>query len=444
MTETESKHLRHLLTAFEARALGEGDETTGINLLAAKAITLANLARPGSGIRTTDGRLIDVGCNLLAAGALTTNMVLDDVVGPVRRCQDNLLGQLARLLKGDKAEDERALRNLARRWNLSKEQTANTGENALFQLMIDGGELGPMFESREDQWIDVVGSAPSEHFGDLVRCPRAFIAAATPALLGRQLAGVHRGQALVTIGLSRAADAAKFGELCPALMDGLMPTGPSGETVRGRLLVTVPASELSNAATAGGDETAWLARLLWLVDGSHEPEKPELMPQQGGDGNVVRLPNLTARFEYAVQRIFAKRFDSREPEPMIDERDFAPHQARWMKFLSDMERDLPDISGTARPLFASLVFGLRRLVRAAETPEGFKYYMAGIEGLARHLIRRMANARSAILSSSEKRVEVALQAQGSIAKLAEGPQDTRFLYRTCISPPPTARTCSPS
>ena len=430
MTETESKHLRHLLTAFDARALGEGDETTGTNLLAAMAITLANLAYPGSGIRTTDGRLIPVGCNLLAAGARTTNMVLDDVVGPVGRCQNNLLGQLARLLKADKAEGERTLRNLPRNWILSKGQTGNAGENALFQLMVGGGEQVPLVGTREDQWVNVVGSAPSEHFGDLVGRPRAFIAAPTLVLLDRQLAGVHRGQALVTIGLSRAADAAKFGKVCPALMDGLMPAGPFGDTVTGRLLVTVPASELSNSATAGGDETAWLARLLWLVDGSHGPE---LMPQQGGDGKIVRLANLTARFEYAVRRIFAKRLNSQKPEPMIDESDFAPHQARWMKFLADMEKNVPDISGMARSLFASLLFGLSRLVHAAETPEGFKYYMAGIEGLARHLIHRMANARSAILFSSENATKLRYKHK-IYSKLAAGPQDTRAIYRRARLP----------
>ena len=424
MTETESKHLHHLLTAFDARALGEGDETTGTNLLAAMAITLANLAYPGSGIRTTDGRLIPVGCNLLAAGARTTNMVLDDVVMPVGRCQNNLLGQLARLLKNDKAEDERALRNLQRRWNLSKGQTGNAGENALFQLMLGGGEQVPL-EPREDQWTDVVGSAPSEHFGDLVGRPRAFIAAPTPALLERQLACIHRGQALVTIGLSRTADAAKFGKVCPALMDGLMPAGPFGDTVTGRLLVTIPASELSNAATAGGDETAWLGRLLWLVDGSHGPE---LMPQQSGDGNIVRLPNLTARFEYAVQWSFAKRLGSQNPEPVKCGFDFAPLQVRWMSFLADMERNVPDISGTARPLLASLAFGMARLAQAAKTPKDFKYYLDGVEGLARHLIHRMANARSAILCSSEKEWKLRYK-QRILAKLADGPQDNRFLYR---------------
>jgi hypothetical protein len=53
----------------EVRSLGEGDATVGANLLAAMAITLGNLARPGSGIQTRDQRLIPVDCNLLASGA---------------------------------------------------------------------------------------------------------------------------------------------------------------------------------------------------------------------------------------------------------------------------------------------------------------------------------------------------------------------------------------
>ena len=85
MNETESKDLRHLLTTFNARALGEGDESVGINLLAAMAITLANLTRHGSGIQTPDLRLIPVCCNLLASGARLSDMLLDEVLTPVGR-----------------------------------------------------------------------------------------------------------------------------------------------------------------------------------------------------------------------------------------------------------------------------------------------------------------------------------------------------------------------
>ena len=47
-------HLAEFLATFDATELGEGDIDAGANLLAAMAITLGNLARPGSGIRPNE------------------------------------------------------------------------------------------------------------------------------------------------------------------------------------------------------------------------------------------------------------------------------------------------------------------------------------------------------------------------------------------------------
>ena len=102
MTTIESDNLRYLLTTFDARALGEGDATVGANLLAAMAITLANLARPGSGIQSPNKRLIPVDCNVLASGARLTDMIRDEVITPVGRFQNNILAHVGRLLESDK------------------------------------------------------------------------------------------------------------------------------------------------------------------------------------------------------------------------------------------------------------------------------------------------------------------------------------------------------
>ena len=420
-TAAESDCLRQLLTAFDARALGEGDEVAGLNVLAAMAIILANIARPGSGICTPDGQLIRVGCNLLASGPLVTNMILDEVVTPVACCQNNLLAQLTRLLKAEKQQSRKPSPDRT----MSEGDPSNPGENCLFQLMTAEGRVNPQIDSRRDQWLQVVSCAPSEHLGDLVQRPRSFIAAATPSLLEKQLSGIHSGQALVTIGLNCAADAGRFGDLCPALMDGMIPAGPSTETVKGKLLVIDRCDALSEAAKATDDKTAWLARLLWLVEGSAGPDLPR---QQTGDGSIVRLPQLTARFEHAAGLILADRLDSHRPEPVIDKYDFAQIQTRWMTFLSGMEKSLPGISGTARHLLASLLFGLNRLVQAARTPKDFKYYIEGIEAFARFLIRRMANARAAILISDQQAWRLRYKRK-ILAKLPEGGLDDRSIYR---------------
>jgi hypothetical protein len=430
MNETESKHLQNLLTIFDARALGEGDATVGANLLVAKALALANLACPGSGIQTPNRRLIPVDCNLLASGARLSDMIRDEVVTPVGRFQNNILAHVGRLLESDKEQNQRPLQSLAREWNILRSGSPSEGESKFFGLMTLDARQNNVPEGVDDAWLDVVDIAPNPNFHDMVRSPRAFIAAASPKMLDRQLGGIHAGQAFITIALNRASDAGRFGELCLALMNGLTPLGPSGETTRGRLLVTDPGNVLPEAARQAGDQTTWLGRLLWLVSGNAGPELP---PQQPTGGKLVRLTRVSARFNHAVQRIFANRMNPRRTEPLIYKMDFTQNQIRWMEFLEEMESSLPGISGTARHLFAALVFGLRRIFEAAETPQDFNDIVSGIEALARFLIRRMASARAAILFSAVD-AQKRFWKQKILTNLAEGCFENRDVCRLLRQP----------
>jgi hypothetical protein len=424
MSPKDEKELQKFFTTFDVIGLGEGDRVAGLNLLAATAVTLANISRPGSGILTPGGRLIPVGCNLLASGPLVTSLVLDEVVTPVGRHQANLLAQLDRLLEDDAAE---GAKSTPRQWTLSRATKPSPGEQALFRLATSSSDM-PLFGTYEDEWASVVGDAPSQRFADLVRRPRCFVTATTPGQLVKQIAGAHLGQALVALGLNTTTDAASFADLCPALMDGLVPAGQSGEPVRGRLLVTAPYPLLREAAAARGDKTAWLERLIWLVDGSAGAEVPKL---PSGDDSIVRLPLLTARFERASRLLLGNRLNSHEPQAVIDEYDFSRWQTRWMTFLGGMEKELPGIRGTARNLFATLVFGLGRLVGADDTPEGFRYSIPGIAAFAQHLICRMAAARASMLFSAEEAWK--LHYKQKILERLERPDtdspDTRAVYR---------------
>jgi hypothetical protein len=352
-------------------------------------------------------------------------MIHDEVVAPVGRCQDTLLAQLRRLMEDDKTEAARNDRNLPRRWTLSNGSKASSGEDALFRLMTQGSDAARLIGTDEDDWVEAVTQQPSQRPGELIQRPRCFIAAPSPRLLEQQLADAHLGQALVAIGLDRATDAATFGDLCPALMDGLLPAGPSGQTIRGRLLVADRGGVLPGAAATTDCKTAWLGRLLPLVDGDAGPDFPS--PRAGGE-NIVRLPDLSGRFERAVQRLFANRLNSGEPQPVIYECDLSETQARWMRFLADMERGLPGLTGTARRLLASLLFGLCRLVGAARKPEGFRYYRDGVEAFARHLVRRAANARAEILHAAEL-AQRKSQIERVYYKLSRGRAVTRAIYR---------------
>lgn len=422
MKSESERHLNALLTKFDAIGLGEGDPVAGLNLLAAMAITLANISRPGSGILTPEGRLIPAGCNLLASGSLVTSMILDEVLTPVGRCQANLLAQLNRLLEDDAAE---GAKSTPRKWTLSSTTKASSGEDALFRLATSSSDMPPLIGTYEDEWASVVGDAPSQRLADLARRPRCFITASTPGQLEKQIAGAHLNQALVALGFNRTADAASFGKLCPDLMGGLVPAGPSGEPVRGKFLVTDPHSLLRETVTAKGDKTAWLTRLIWLVDDGAGSDSP---PLPDGDQGGIRLPSQTARFERAVRLLLGNRLNSHEPEPVVNDCDFTKWQAYWMTFLREMERELPGIHGSARNLFASLVFGLQRLVNADDAPEGFAYSLAEIGALARFLVHRMAKARAAILFSAEEAWKLRYKRK-ILERLDIGSADTRTIYR---------------
>ena len=71
---TESAELQNLLTNFHAASLGEGAPNAGTNLLAAMAVTLANVA-PDTPAR--------VGTNLLVTGARSAGRLVEEVVTEV-------------------------------------------------------------------------------------------------------------------------------------------------------------------------------------------------------------------------------------------------------------------------------------------------------------------------------------------------------------------------
>ncbi len=410
-----------LLEAFQVDTLGYGNSVVGTNQLAAMAIMLANLSRPGSGIVTPEGRRLEVGCDILAEGPLVTGGILDEVVRPMRRRQDILLSQLERLQKDDEEEERRAPN---RRWALNHSPRPSEGETAFFSLMTGDSDHIPLLGSRGDQWIDAVEEPPSGRPDELYQRPRIIIAASSPSILAQQLPAAHLGQPLVVIGLNQAAEAKKFGDLCSSLIDGLLPVRPSGGTLSSRMLVTDIGGVIRDIAKSADEKSVWLGRLLWLVEDGSGPGLP---PLPTVDSDVIRLPNPAGRFERAVSRAFADRLNDQQPGPTLYQWDLMASQGRWMTFLTGMERSLPGITATARGLFTSLVFGLRRLTTADKIPQGFRYTNEGVEALARWLVRRMANYRAALFFSAEEARRVK-DKRRILNKLSGDSLDTRSLY----------------
>ncbi|BDS05351.1 hypothetical protein NT6N_03910 [Oceaniferula spumae] len=416
MTPEDQHKLIHFLRTFDAVGLGEGDINAGVNTLASMLCTLSNIARPGSGILSDDKKVSHVGCNILVSGPLSSSLVTDDVLEPLRIRQNNLTAQLERV-RAMKRNQEQLGPPLLR--NFLNRPQPNDSENALLGIL--GDESGST-ASRSNQWSSVTRHPPNPDFGELTGNTKVVITATGPAQLEKQLSGTHLGHPLAVMGLPRTSGTGRTASLCDALMDGRYPDGAGGKTVRGNLILTDPGDMLNELAKNGGEHVAWLDRMLWLVDGHAGPVAPDCDPPASPLGNVHSM------FVGALASGFGKRLDHKSPHPTLHKINFTPAQHRWMKFLRSMEESLPGISGSVRNLLATLAFGVLELTATPVVQTDAQKHLKGIEQFASLLIQRMANARN-VMTYSFKETRNAELRESILLKLEEGPHTVRDLTR---------------
>jgi hypothetical protein len=254
--------------------------------------------------------------------------------------------------------------------------------------------------------------------------------------LEKQLCGLHDSHPLVVLGLNSPADATAYSEICSSLLHGLLPLDVGGETVTGNLLILDHFDVLAKVASNASDETTWLSRMPWLVDGNLGPDAVEA---SAGEGNI-RVADMKGYFARALVRVMAKRMYNHDARVAVHEFNLGAAQFRWVSFLQGMESRLPGITGTARSLLASLAFGLIELSIAEESVLRYPIEEPclkanpalgpeGVEALARWIILRMANARAAMLGAAEREWmrELARRIQ---VKLDSGDLPKREIYRS--------------
>jgi hypothetical protein len=417
MSPDDKTELEKLLTTFKATCLGEGDTNAGTNLLAAMAVTLANLSRTGSGIQPPDIGRMRAGSSLLVTGSLSSSLVMDDVVTEVAIRQNVLIAQIRRLV-GDKIADARS--DKLRAVEFPQGPKSNDAENALYQLEqrdptvpVDVREL----------WRDVLSVPPNPRIDDLAAQPKFLVTAKGPEDLGRRLVGLHGNRPLIVLGLNQPADAEGYASTCESLLNGLVPVGDLGETAGGHLLVCDPTGVLPEVAPRASGRAAWLGRTVWLVDGTAGPDATGSQPA----GGKIRVGDMAARFGEALTAVLARRLDNHDAGTVAHEFDLVGAQLRWVAFLKGMEGRLPGITGTARSLLPTLAFGLIELAGAPDCGR-LPVSVAEVEALARWIVNRMANARAAMLFSVGEVWKLRYKRK-ILAKLAGGNFDNRSIYR---------------
>jgi len=418
MSPPVDDYLNHLLTTFDATSLGEGDSTAGANLLTAMACSLANIAPPGSGLVTKDGATIKVGSSLLVTGSHSASLVTDSVLVELGRKQNNFNSILRHEIR--QLQDAQLKAPGARS---TPDAPANLKESTI-EMLRNPGAIHP--RESAGLWAGLTEEPAQANFGELLQHHKVFITGGTPAQLEKQLEYSHLGRPLIHAGVDKPSDFERLGTFCPTVMDGRAAGGPLADNIRGTVVVTDPSAVLGDAIRAGNKACGWLGRLPWLVDGEAGPEPP-----QGPCEKAPALDNVNQRYDMALRSAWGRRIDSQNTKPVTYEYskfDLTEIQARWIAFLRLKEAEFPGITGTARNLLTTLVFGLMEMVQATSSPAGFKWYIDGIQALARMLVHRMINARAAILWSAEDAWR-RQQQERMIFFLRDGSHSTRALCR---------------
>ena len=416
-TTNDPPHLHNLLAKFGVERLGEGDVGAGANLLAAMACSLANFERPGSGLVNIDGDTIGVGASFLVSGARSVSLISEKVLAGLATRQNNLVAHLCKKAESDEEEAKKS------KWPMIHSPVdfmADVQATMLDTLYQPFSGIGP--EGSAGSWSRLVETPSLPTFDDLAANPMLFVTGCTPASLTQQLERCHLGRPFVHVGVGRAADFSSFEQACPTIMDGRVTKGATMESIRGTVVVTDPAAALDEVIKGHLPQAQWVSRLLWLVDSGPVPDEPaDCQP-------LIPLDHLALRYEAAMKTAWGKRLNNQTTAPVMIRSEFSKCQARWMAFLKSREPECPGISGTARNLYATLDFGLNLLVNTAQTTDGFEWFAEEVEALARFLVQRMINARSAMLFSV--RDEWMRQKMEQILiKLADGPVELRDLVR---------------
>lgn len=406
-----------LLHQFDALALGEGNLTAGTNTLAAMALTIANISPPGSClVDSADGTRIPVGMNVLVHGALSCGMVKDRVLVPCETLQNNVYGHIRQMLEKGKRREKRVTEMGA---FLGKEEEKEPP--TLLERLKKGAYFNESdFESELRQMLQ---PPPNPGADEITETPIIFAGIGSADGLAKAMSFANRGRLLIHTTLSAKAGATLLAQACEELMSGCPQRKAIGASVRGEVIATNPTGSF-DGLLANGAGRGWLERLLWLCDHAVGPE----IVISETSAKEPKMDRVSECFDAALEEMVARRFNFHKPLPVTFEYSVASSQADWNAFLVGYESRFPGIAGTLRPLWASLLFGLSRILQAAPVEGRLRFSATQVDAFARLLALRMVNARAIILEE-ERRQHLESLTTSFLLKLAEGPHSTRELMR---------------
>lgn len=416
-TKTDLQQAAELLHRFNAQSLGEDDLIAGGNTLAAMAITIANIARPGSYlVDGENGSRVPIGMNMLVSGGLSCGLISDGVLNVLNELQDNLLAHIRQQVERLKVNEKR----------ISETSVfLGKGDKPVSPTVLDRlGKCDYMFESDFEVELRTLLYPPANvGVSDIADTPAFFAGIGSVDALNKTIGFAHRGRLLTHVNLSGNNAGALLDQVCDEVVSGCSKRMQLAATVRGEVIATDFMGILKNLLKKDSCH-GWVERMLWLVDHAVGPE----MEITAAAKSFPQLSRSSEFFKAALGEMVAQRLDFRKSQPMCLKYSVSRGQAEWIRFLARLEPSFPGITGTLRPLVASLVFGLFQIIKAAPEEGRTRLVPTEVEAFARLLALRMVNARAAILDLKRDKLIETLAA-GFRLKLMEGPHTIRDLQR---------------
>ena len=416
MKQDPTDHFQLLLSSFNIVALGEGDPVAGLNTLVAWACSLANVSYPGSGLITKDERILEVGCNLWISGSLTNALIHETVVNPLAHFQSSLNSHTRRYLELDAFEKQKP-------FGSQKQHRSFPSMNGAERLFQSLQESEPLLVHTTQEALQQVLEEPASLTEEEKRLrSQVLFQGSNVAGIKQSLHTAHLGKPLILYTLTSSEKFARAQEFFSNVIHGFS----SGEALPRHYKGMLHLFDQTNAAHLFFNRHPdSFIQLVWLHDGGHGPQLPQLSQSS------QKIPHQALRT--SLNRALSRRTDAYTTLPHYINSEFLSFQSHWVKFLRRKEADLPGISNVAKNLFATLLYAFRDLLQDHPQALDLSTLYNGTLSLAKYVVERSATERMSLVCTGQRERENSLKVR--ILNKLEGQQlKTRDIYRNLSIP----------
>lgn len=372
-----SKPLSETLTQFNAASLADGNLAAGINIMTAKCCTLCGILPRGAGFKAPDGNILPIGLDFLMLDGLSQSLSDAKVFGQMADMQSALTANVA---EGNAYEAHHGIGKTGNGTPIQAAPSADIAMNSL-RYSLDGFGVRPGDSSPFSVLLSPSATAAKS---DFKKNPSVFVRLDASSPPFEKHHSAHLSQPFIRAFLDTGSTQARFLQQLRSIAQ----CGVGDTALHPRIALSAPPSAFRELFSNGAPD--FLNKSLWIFD------NPQWALQQKASAESS-FP-IRQVFDEALRKAWSQRLDFRRTAPPVIIYDWREEQGEWITYLVRQESRFPGISATAYALFATLLFGLCRLVtKQSGSPDP-----EGAFEMAKHLVERMISLREYLVQSEEQ------------------------------------------